>query len=170
VALQLLFVPGRFFSFVILYTFGRTSWTGNQPVTRPLPTHRTTQTQNTRTQISMPQVGFELTILVLERAKTDKDVSKVTKSKNQMPITVAARSKAWTGFAHSNTGFVGSNPTWGMDVCVRLFCVCVVLCVGIGLTTGWSPVQGVLWTLYRIKKLKNLPRSKGLYSHREREN
>jgi hypothetical protein len=27
---------------------------------------------------------------------------------------------------------VGSNPTRGMDVCVRLFCVCVVLCVGSG--------------------------------------
>jgi hypothetical protein len=24
----------------------------------------------------------------------------------------------------------------GMDVCVRLFCVCVVLCVGSGLATG----------------------------------
>jgi hypothetical protein len=34
----------RFFSFVILYTVGRTPWTGDQPVSRPLPTHRTTQT------------------------------------------------------------------------------------------------------------------------------
>jgi hypothetical protein len=31
-----------------------------------------------------------------------------------------------------------------MDVCVRLFCVCVALCVVSGLATGWSPVQGVL--------------------------
>jgi hypothetical protein len=30
----------------------------------------------------------------------------------------------------SNTGIVGSNSTRGMDVCVHLFCVCVVLCVG----------------------------------------
>jgi hypothetical protein len=30
---------------------------------------------------------------------------------------------AWTVFTRSNTGIVGSNPTWGMDVCVRLFCV-----------------------------------------------
>jgi hypothetical protein len=36
---------------------------------------------------------------------------------------VAARSTAWTVFARSNTGIVGSNPTWGMDVCVRLFCL-----------------------------------------------
>jgi hypothetical protein len=44
---------------------------------------------------------------------------------------VAARSKA-----RSNTGIVGSNPNQGMDVCVRLFCVCVVLYVGRGLTMG----------------------------------
>jgi hypothetical protein len=44
---------GRFFSFVILYTVCRTPWTGDQPVTRPLPTNRTTQAQNKRTQTSM---------------------------------------------------------------------------------------------------------------------
>jgi hypothetical protein len=44
---------------------------------------------------------------------------------------VGARSKA-----RSNAGIVGSNHTQGMDVCVRLFCVCVVLCVGGGLATG----------------------------------
>jgi hypothetical protein len=33
----------------------------------------------------------------------------------------------------SEAGIVGSNPTQGTDVCVRLFCVCVVLCVGSGL-------------------------------------
>jgi hypothetical protein len=35
---------GPFFSFLIFYTDGRTPWTGNQPVARPLPAHRTTQT------------------------------------------------------------------------------------------------------------------------------
>jgi hypothetical protein len=34
-----------YFSFVILYTVGRTPWTGDQPVARPLPTRRTTQTE-----------------------------------------------------------------------------------------------------------------------------
>jgi hypothetical protein len=53
-----------------LYTVGSTPWTGDQPITRPLPTHRTTQTQNKRTQTSMPQVGFEPMIPVFERAKT----------------------------------------------------------------------------------------------------
>jgi hypothetical protein len=43
----------------------------------------------------------------------------------RLPITVPVRSKAWTVFGHSNAGIVGSNPTRGMDVCVR---VCVVMC------------------------------------------
>jgi hypothetical protein len=60
---------------------------------------------------------------------------------------MAARSEAWIVFARSNTGIMGSNPIWDMDVCVRLFCVCAVLYVHNGLATGWSPVQGVLPTL-----------------------
>jgi hypothetical protein len=44
-----------------------------------------------------------------------------------LPITVAAQSRARTVFAGSNTGIVGSNPTRGTDVNVRLFCVRVVL-------------------------------------------
>jgi hypothetical protein len=39
------------------------------------------------------------------------------------PIVVAARSKARTVFARSNTEIVGSNPTRGMDVCVCSVCV-----------------------------------------------
>jgi hypothetical protein len=46
-----------------------------------------------------------------------------------MPITVAARSKAWTVFARSNTGIVGSNPTQGMDVYVWVYSVFVLSCV-----------------------------------------
>jgi hypothetical protein len=61
---------GSLFSFLILYTVGRTPWTGDQPVARPLPTHRTTQTQNKRIQTSMPRVGLEATIPAFERAKT----------------------------------------------------------------------------------------------------
>jgi hypothetical protein len=38
-----------------------------------------------------------------------------------------------------------------MDVCVRLFYVCV----GSGFATGWSPVQGVLPTVYKIKNWKS---------------
>jgi hypothetical protein len=61
---------GRFFSFLILHKFDRTPWTGDEPVTRPLPTHRTTQTLNKRTQTSMTRVGFEPTIPAFQRAKT----------------------------------------------------------------------------------------------------
>jgi hypothetical protein len=71
-----------------------------------------------------------------------------------------ARFKAWNVFARLNAGIMGSNPTQGMDVCVRLFCVCVFLCVGSGLATGWSPVQGGLPTGYWSKKLKKGPRAK----------
>jgi hypothetical protein len=43
---------------------------GDQPVIRPLPTHRTTQTLNKRRETSIPGVGFEPTISLFERAKT----------------------------------------------------------------------------------------------------
>jgi hypothetical protein len=64
-------------------------------------------------------------------------------------ITVGARCKAWNFSACCNTGIVGSNLTWGMDVCVFI-CVCVVLCAGSSLATGWSPVQGILPTVSRL--------------------
>jgi hypothetical protein len=56
----------RFFSFLLLYTVGRTPWTGDWPISA----HRTTQTRNKRTQTSMPLVEFEPTIPVFERTKT----------------------------------------------------------------------------------------------------
>jgi hypothetical protein len=43
---------------------------GGSPLRKPLPTHATAQTQNKRTQKSMPRVGFEPTTPVFERAKT----------------------------------------------------------------------------------------------------
>jgi hypothetical protein len=60
---------GRFFSFLTLYKAGRTSRMGDEPISRPLPTHRAAQTQNKRTQTFMPSVGFEPTIPAFERAK-----------------------------------------------------------------------------------------------------
>jgi hypothetical protein len=69
-ALQPFVAPWPLFQVLDLYTVGRTPWTGDQPVARKLPTHRTTQTQNKRTQTSMPQVGFQPTIPVFEQAKT----------------------------------------------------------------------------------------------------
>jgi hypothetical protein len=66
-------VPRPLFQFLNIYTVGRIPWTGDEPVARPLYTHRTTQTQNKRTQTSMPWVGLEPTIPASERAKTVHD-------------------------------------------------------------------------------------------------
>jgi hypothetical protein len=55
------------------------------------------------------------------------------------PNAVVALSKVRTAFAFSNTGVVGSNPTLGMDVCMRLLCLCIVLCVGSGLAMAVPP-------------------------------
>jgi hypothetical protein len=54
---------GRFFNFLILYTHGRSSWAGDQPVARTLP-----YTEDSHT--SMPRVVFEPTTAEFERAKT----------------------------------------------------------------------------------------------------
>jgi hypothetical protein len=70
VALQTFIGPWPLFQFLNLYTASRTALTGYQHVARPLPAHRTAYTQNKRTQTSMSQVGFELTIPVFEWAKT----------------------------------------------------------------------------------------------------
>jgi hypothetical protein len=53
----------------------------------------------------MPSVGFEPTFPAFELAKTVQALDR----------------------ASSNAGIVGSNPNQDMDVCVRLFCVRVVL-------------------------------------------
>jgi hypothetical protein len=60
----------RFFSFLILYTVSRTPWTGDQPVARPLPTHRT-QTQNKRTQYTHPCLRWDSTHDPSVRASID---------------------------------------------------------------------------------------------------
>jgi hypothetical protein len=49
--------------------------------------------------------------------------------------TLSARSKARTVFVRSKARIAGSNPTQGINVCVRLFSVCVV-CADIDLATG----------------------------------
>jgi hypothetical protein len=80
-----------------------------------------------------------------------------------MPITVVARLR------HEP-----SSPSQTLGPWVRIpfeaWMLCAfVLCVRSGIATGWSTIQGVLQTVYRIKKLKKRQRSKGLYRQRERE-
>jgi hypothetical protein len=69
------------------------------------------------------------------------------------PITVAARSKLWPSSPAETLGSWARIPleAW---MSVRLFCVCVVLCVVSGLARGWCLVQGVLPTVYKVKRLK----------------
>jgi hypothetical protein len=64
-----------------------------------------------------------------------------------VPVRVAERSRAFTVFARSKAGTVGSNPTQDMDVWCLCVCVFLCLCRGRGLATSWSPVQGVLPTV-----------------------
>jgi hypothetical protein len=45
-ATALLLSTGRLFTLLILYTVCMNLWMGDETVTRPLPTHRTTQIQN----------------------------------------------------------------------------------------------------------------------------
>jgi hypothetical protein len=65
------------------------------------------------------------------------------------PIRTTARCKAWNVLTLSNAGIVGSNPSWDIDVCVRLLRVCAVLCAGSGLALGWSPIQEILPTVWK---------------------
>jgi hypothetical protein len=51
---------------------------------------------------------------------------------SRTPITVAAQSKAWTVFARTNTGTVGSNPIRNVDLCMCVYCVFVFTCLGSG--------------------------------------
>jgi hypothetical protein len=76
-------------------------------------------------------------LLTVSLSKLQINVSYISASRVvSLPITVASWFKTSTVFARSNIGIVDSNPTLGMDVCVRLFCVCAVLCAGSGLATG----------------------------------
>jgi hypothetical protein len=83
--------PWPLFQFLNLYTVGRTPWTGDQPVARPLPTRRTTQIQKKRKQTYMYWVGFEPTIPVYERAKIAHTLDRtatVISSKILMPTRI----------------------------------------------------------------------------------
>jgi hypothetical protein len=62
--------PWPLFQFLDLLRNQYDSLEGVQAVSRPIPAHRTAQTQNKDTQTSMPQVELEPAIPVFERAKT----------------------------------------------------------------------------------------------------
>jgi hypothetical protein len=64
------FGPWPLFTFLNPIHSRSDSLDGGSARRKAATTHRTTQTQNKRTQTSMPRVGFEPTIPVFERAKT----------------------------------------------------------------------------------------------------
>jgi hypothetical protein len=71
--------------------------------------------QGSLTHLQDPTTGLSWTGLIQSKLLNPTSLtSKYTVYIN----TNAARSKAWTVFARSNAGIVGSNPTQGMDVCV----------------------------------------------------
>jgi hypothetical protein len=121
---------------------------GNERVSKSLQlsfSHPRTHLFNTqRWFVSKNRISAEMRLLVcfLETAYMSQWFNRkywFCKDKD-MPITVAARCKAW------------------MSVCVYSV-FCVVLCVGIGLATGWSPVQGALPTVYRLRNWEKRLRS-----------
>jgi hypothetical protein len=85
---------GHVFSFLArtqsVGLFGR--W--EEPVVKLLPTHGKTQTQNKRTQTSMPLVEFEPTIQVFERAKTVHAVDRATTVIDKIPPPIGNRTPA----------------------------------------------------------------------------
>jgi hypothetical protein len=44
------------------------------------------------------------------------------------PISIAERSEASTVFGHSNVELTGSDPTQGIDVCLRFSVLCYPVC------------------------------------------
>jgi hypothetical protein len=61
--------PWPLSQFLNLYTVSRTPWTGDRLITRLVPTHRTTQTQNKHRQTSKPRVEFEPMIPVFKQVR-----------------------------------------------------------------------------------------------------
>jgi hypothetical protein len=77
---------------------------------------------------------------------------------------VAARSEVWNGFSCLNIGIVGSNLTWGMDVCVYVYSVFVLSCVWVAALRRADPPSKEYYRLcITFTKLKKTPGSnKGL--------
>jgi hypothetical protein len=74
--------------------------------------------------------------LVVKRLSCSAEVKNPWSYTSIPPITVAVNAKARNIFTRSNAAIVGSNSAWSVNVYVRLFCVCALLCASIGLATG----------------------------------
>jgi hypothetical protein len=70
-----------------------------------------------------------------------------------LPFTGAARSKTWTVFAQWNTVAWFQSHSRHECLCAFMLC-CVVLCVGSGLATGWSPSKESYCLCIRLRNWK----------------
>jgi hypothetical protein len=103
---------GRFVRFLILYIVGRTPWTGDQPVARPLPTHRTTQTQNKRKETSMPRLGFEPRIPAFEQAHCGRPWFQI----GTYTVSLSSQISVLDCFIH----FVRTQGSWLMELSSKI--------------------------------------------------
>jgi hypothetical protein len=81
----------------------------------------------------------------------------------KLPVTVDERSKVWTSSIAWRTWQWVWIPlrAWTFFVYMCLFCLCAVLCLGRGLSTSWSLVQGVLPIVNRSGNWKEARVHKG---------
>jgi hypothetical protein len=118
-ALQPFVGPWHFLQFHnLFYRDGRTPWTSNQPVAMPLPKLRTTQTQNKRTQTSIPWVGFEPTISAYERAKTVHALDRAA-AVIEAYITLALKFESWILLlirSYPSSLICGISPVWSLTL------------------------------------------------------
>jgi hypothetical protein len=87
------------------------------------------------------------------------------------PVMVAKQSKAWTVFTCQTLWSWVRIPlrAWMFGVYMCLFCLCAVLCLGRGLATSWSLVQGVLPIVNRSGNWKEARAHKGCRAIQEAE-
>jgi hypothetical protein len=73
---------------------------------------------------------FSLEIFMLQNTLSGRTVEEEPSTGNQkFPlVTVPYADHSGRALESMNNGFVGSNPSRGIDVCLRSFCVCDVLC------------------------------------------
>jgi hypothetical protein len=136
-----------------------TPWTGDHLVARPLPTHRTTQTQNKRTQISMSRAEFEPTMPVFERGKTVHALDRAATAISCFRI-YAKESKfgVLKNAEHRMSGvrcrISVSRYQFITELIVSLkqlsFIVCILLCV----VTTWLGNVSVNTTMKMVSQLK----------------
>jgi hypothetical protein len=96
------------FSFLILYTVGKTPWAGDQPAARPLPTLEKTQIK--RRQTSIPQAGFESTTPMFGCVKSV--------HASDSAATVGAQLLLYPGYINNHCNFthiyLGARLAWSV--------------------------------------------------------